>query len=270
MYFLRLVPKIPAKALFLRRRFESYPFIQQRMSIEIDFGKYSKFPQEQVTKWFYHVGQALRQDFKNHGNKFVAYRVTNDIANAFPDIGNKQALKRGEKAGKFLEEGRNLEDTGYGYVLGADLARTIAYFFIHYPLRDWSNLKATVSDFGPEWKELTQIEPAPEEGQIERYYKEVGKIDLHGGNVASDLRRIAAMIEPLEAKVQTLTKQVATQNLTIVKQSNENTKLTQAIERMRKLLAELSDRIDAEKDQDKKAIMIKTYHEYLKKFENEL
>jgi signal transduction protein with GAF and PtsI domain len=55
-----------------------------------------------------------------------------------------------------------------------------------------------------------------------------------------------------------------------VKQSNENTKLTQAIERMRKLLAELSDRIDAEKDQDKKAIMIKTYHEYLKKFENEL
>jgi hypothetical protein len=92
------------------------------MSIEIDFGKYSKFPQEQVTKWFYHVGQALRQDFKNHGNKFVAYRVTNDIANAFPDIGNKQALKRGEKAGKFLEEGRNLEDTGYGYVLGADLA----------------------------------------------------------------------------------------------------------------------------------------------------
>jgi regulator of replication initiation timing len=237
--------------------------------MNLTFDKYDAYPPEQTTKWFAHVADALRKDFQSYGEKFAVYRITKDIAAAMP-MGNRQALKRGESAGRILLAGKNLAGTGYGYVKGNDLAKTIAYFYWYLPLQHWTHLTETVKGFGKEWAELTKIKPQPADEVVDAFYKEISKVSLDGGRVAADLRRIADIIQPIEMKVKTLSQQVEQQNLTIVKQSNENTKLTQAIERMRKLLAELSDRIDAEKDQDKKAIMIKTYHEYLKKFENEL
>jgi hypothetical protein len=146
---------------------------------------------------------------RNTVRSFAVYRITKDIAAAMP-MGNRQALKRGESAGRILLAGKNLAGTGYGYVKGNDLAKTIAYFYWYLPLQHWTNLTETVKGFGKEWAELTKIKPQPADEVVDAFYKEISKVSLDGGRVAADLRRIADIIQPIEMKVKTLSQQVAT------------------------------------------------------------
>lgn len=223
-----------------------------------DYTIFDTVDKVEVTKHLYYLSNAIARDMANQGRDFKISTYTSIVSSAYP-MRNKTALKRGQVIGKKLLDGTSL-NSGDSLIRGSDMAKTVSYVLTNEGGYDWPEVRAYLQSIGGPFAQLEKelkLDPNNRVQQILK--KEINTINTSGGSVAAELRRIAKMVEPLEADIKYLASTIEMQNLTIVNKSNENTELIQQINRIKAHLAELKAMIDDEDDDNLKAVMQKKY-----------
>ena len=235
--------------------------------MDVDFTPYSRLDRYEATKGLYYLVEAVRKDLADQGRGKLVVQKTNDRINRAYNLDNASSFKRGTTIGKKLVLGEELAKND-STSSPTDLAKSIVYFLRDEGLHDWPNVRSMVRNMGKPFSDLADIGPLDPKSRAAKVAREeVRRVGEGGASIADDLRRIAEMVQPIEAENQNLKNKVTLQQSTITRYANENTRLVTAIESFKEKRVKLEEKIADEDDPKRKSAMVQMLEFFNKEFE---
>lgn len=220
----------------------------------IDYQVFDTLDKKEVTKWMYHLAGHIEQDMNTQGRDFKISSYGSRITKAQP-LKNKAALKRGYVIGKKLVEGTDL-NRGDSLIGGRDMASCIVYVLGNEGGHAWPAVRSYVRSLGGAFSALEASIPKDGNRLAQQILDtELAKMNADSGGLATTLREIADIIEPIESGYRRLSQLIDTQRLTIVNQSNENTVLANELRELHEFMRELQQMLEHETDKEKQDLM---------------
>ena len=232
----------------------------------IDFNKYDTEDRNQVTLLGYKLIQAMSDDALQDGRK-LRLSTYGSAVHDLVKLRNSQAFKRSYIIGRKIANGEEL-NKGDSLIGGGDLARIISYV-LSYDESHYPSFVETLKNEGGVFTELLEL-------NSEKKYDPViaaadallARIDSKSPNLARQLIEIAKAVNTYETTLFDMSQKINQQNMTILRQSNENTQLNEDLRKAAEQFSRLEKLIQQTTDPKQKQNLIDHYNKYKKVFEN--